>query len=168
MTQNQIAFYRAQEERRHNVRTEGQTDVSLNEMGRHNRETEAVNWYSAKTGAAVGFAQATAANKQANAALQQAHTQALKVGYDYELGQAANLIQSRRATNDYMLGLKNYEIEKKRKEDQTAIDWSRANTEQAKLEETKRHNKKMETFSGALTGSQFAGNLSGIVGSLVK
>nr|AVX53642.1 putative ORF1 [Marmot picobirnavirus] len=36
MTQNQIRFAELQELKRHNLKTEGQTDVSLKETGRHN------------------------------------------------------------------------------------------------------------------------------------
>lgn len=123
MTQNQIAFYKAKEERRHNIRTEGQTDTSIGESIRHNKASESINWYSAKTGAAVGFAQAAAAQAQAAAANRQADVAAKRVEYDYALGIQKN-------END----LKKINMDNQ-------INWAKQN-------ETERHNKKMEGYKG--------------------
>lgn len=43
MTTNQINYWNLQENKRHNVRTEGQTDVQLAETERHNRATEGID-----------------------------------------------------------------------------------------------------------------------------
>lgn len=123
MTQNQIAFYKAKEERRHNIRTEGQTDTSISENVRHNKATEAVNWYSAKTGAAVGFAQAAAAQAQAAAAQRQAGAAEQRVRYDYILGAQHNANEYRKILQD------------------NQINWAKQN-------ETERHNQKMESLEG--------------------
>lgn len=123
MTQNQIAFYKAQEERRHNLRSETQTDTSISENIRHNKASESINWYSAETGAAVGFAQAAAAQAQAAAANKQASVAAQKVQYDYELGTTRNL-------NEYKGLLMNNQL-----------NWAKQN-------EMERHNKKTEDYQG--------------------
>lgn len=123
MTQNQIAFYKAQEERRHNLRSESQTDTSIGENIRHNKASESINWYSAKTGAAVGFAQAAAAQAQAAAANKQADVAAQKVQYDYELGTTRNW-------NEYKNMLANNQL-----------NWAKQN-------ELERHNKKVEEYQG--------------------
>lgn len=123
MTQNQIAFYKAKEERRHNIRTEGQSDVSINENIRHNKASESINWYSAKTGAAVGFAQAAAAQAQAAAANRQADVAALRAEYDYSIGVQKNANDLKKINMD------------------NQIAWAKQN-------ETERHNKKMEGYKG--------------------
>lgn len=123
MTQNQIAFYKAKEEKRHNLRSEGQTDQSISESVRHNKASESINWYSAKTGAAVGFAQAAAAQVQAAAASRQADAATLKVKYDYTLGENRNY-------NDYRKILMDNQL-----------NWAKQN-------ETERHNRQMEQLKG--------------------
>lgn len=123
MTQNQIAFYKAQEERRHNIRTEGQTDTSIGESVRHNKATESINWYSAKTGAAVGFAQAAAAQAQAAAAQRQASAAEQRVRYDYILGAQHNATEYRKVLQD------------------NQINWAKQN-------EMERHNLKLEELEG--------------------
>ena len=66
MTANQIKFAELNETKRHNVRTEdemqrhnvrteNQSDVSIGESIRHNKESERVNWYSASQNAAIGW-----------------------------------------------------------------------------------------------------------------
>lgn len=97
MTANQIAFYKAREEKRHNLQTEGQTDVAQSETKRHNLEqervgwgnvgvgysgiaesrrhnvqTENLNWYQAENLAKLQEAQGTSSLAQGTAALQQA------------------------------------------------------------------------------------------------
>lgn len=143
MTQNQIAFYKAKEERRHNIRTEGQTDTSIGESIRHNKASESINWYSAKTGAAVGFAQAAAAQAQAAAANRQADVAAKRVEYDYTLGVQKN-------END----LKKINMDNQ-------INWAKQN-------ETERHNKKMEGYKGdeLIIGS--LGTVIGAAGNLAS
>lgn len=128
MTQNQIAFYKAKEERRHNIRTEGQTDASIGENIRHNKASESINWYSAKTGAAVGFAQASAAQAQARAsqaqaaaALRQAEVANKKVEYDYSLGVVRNANDLRKIVQD------------------NQVNWAKQN-------ENERHNRVMEGY----------------------
>lgn len=138
MTQNQIAFYKAKEERRHNLRTETQTDTNIGENIRHNKATESINWYSAKTGAAVGFAQAAAAQAQAAAANKQADVAAQKVEYDYELGTTRN-------QNDYKGLLMNNQL-----------NWAKHN-------EQKRHNEAMEGYKGdEITVGAFTGGLNAL------
>lgn len=137
MTQNQIAFYKAQEERRHNIRTEGQSDVSINENIRHNKASESINWYSAKTGAAVGFAQAAAAQAQAAAANRQADVAATRAEYDYAIGVQKNENDLRKINLD------------------NQINWAKQN-------ETERHNKKMEGYKG---DEVIIGSVSSIIGS---
>lgn len=141
MTQNQIAFYRAKEERRHNVRTEGQTDTSIAETVRHNKQSEAINWYSAKSSAAVGFAQAAAAqaqaaaaNKQADVAARNADIYAQKVEYDYAVGRDNNLNNYSKivATNQ--------------------LNW-------ANLNETHRHNKMTEATDLAKVSTGLLGSM---------
>lgn len=140
MTQNQIAFYKAQEERRHNLRTETQTDTSIGENIRHNKVSESVNWYSARTGAAVGFAQAAAAQAQAAAANKQASVAAQKVEYDYALGTTRN-------QNDYKGLLMNNQL-----------NWAKQN-------EVGRHNKQMEAYQkDELTIKAFTGGAQAIGG----
>lgn len=138
MTQNQIAFYKAKEERRHNIRTEGQTDTNISENVRHNKATESINWYSAKTGAAVGFAQAAAAQAQAAAAQRQAGAAEQKVRYDYILGAKSN-------ATEYMKALQSNQI-----------NWAKQN-------ETERHNQAMEQLEG---GKLIAGAVTGGIGAL--
>ena len=138
MTQNQIAFYKAKEERRHNIRTEGQTDVSIGESVRHNKATESINWYSAKTGAAVGFAQAAAAQAQAAAANRQATAAEQRVRYDYILGAQSNATQYKRILQD------------------NQINWAKQN-------EVERHNQLME---GIERGKLVTGAITGGVGAL--
>lgn len=140
MTQNQIAFYKAQEERRHNLRSESQTDVSIGENIRHNKASESINWYSARTGAAVGFAQAAAAQAQAAAANRQASVAAQKVAYDYELGTTRN-------QNEYKSILMNNQL-----------NWAKQN-------EVGRHNKQMENYQrDELTIKAFTGGAQAIGG----
>lgn len=138
MTQNQIAFYKAKEERRHNIRTEGQTDVNISENVRHNKATESINWYSAKTGAAVGFAQAAAAQAQAAAANRQAGAAEQRVRYDYILG-------AQRNQNEYIQALRDNQV-----------NWAKQN-------ETERHNQQMEALEGAKIVS---GAITGGIGAL--
>lgn len=147
MTQNQIAFYKAREERRHNMRTESQTDTSLGESIRHNKASESINWYSAKTGAAVGFAQAAAAQAQAAAANKQADVAAQRAEYDYDIG-------LRRNTTEYSKMLM-----------ENQINWRYFN-------EQKRHNMQMEKLQGGslvIEGvNSTLGNLGNFASSYAK
>lgn len=56
MTANQLKLAEIKETTRHNVRTEGQTDVGLAEAQRHNVQQERTNWYVAGSNREIGLA----------------------------------------------------------------------------------------------------------------
>lgn len=88
MTRNQIAFYTAKEQqrtnkaqeaetKRHNVTSEGIASGQLTESARHNKATEAVNWYTAQNLAGLQAAQAASAYAAAEKSSSEVGVQAL-------------------------------------------------------------------------------------------
>lgn len=88
MTSNQIEFAKHRENQRHNRFVEGESKRhniqdegigwgNLNELGRHNRATESINWYSAANLAVYQAKAGDAALTQAASARSQAETAAI-------------------------------------------------------------------------------------------
>lgn len=72
MTQNQIAYFSAKENERHNRAMEAINSGTLSETQRHNLDTEQLNWFSARNLKEYQTASSTAALRQAAAAGAQA------------------------------------------------------------------------------------------------
>lgn len=90
MLQTQVQYWSLQEQKRHNIVTENQTDFVNNEVKRHNLTTEGLtDWFNretqrhnlssesiGRTQASAALQQAYAANRQADAAQKQARVAA--------------------------------------------------------------------------------------------